>query len=68
MWIGDQTMIDDNKEVKKDKYEGRWGNITKRKDNRWSRELVDWFPMDNKVSIKLDGRWRDEIKKLPGKS
>lgn len=26
--------------VKKDKYEGRWENIIRRKDNRWSRKLV----------------------------
>ena len=66
-WIRRQTRVRDIvKFIKLMKW--RWaGHLARRDDNRWSRKLTDWCPLNRKRSRKRpDTRWRDEIQRFAG--
>ena len=67
MWIRRKTRVRDIiKYIKLLKW--RWaGHVARRDDNRWSRRLTDWCPLDRTRSRKRpETRWRDEIVKFAG--
>ena len=67
IWIREQTKIKDIiKYIKQQKW--RWaGHVARREDNRWSKRLMEWCPLDCKRSRKRpETRWRDDIREFAG--
>ena len=69
LWIRKQTKIKDIIHyIKQQKW--RWpGHIARRNDNRWSKRIMEWCPLDCKRSRKRpETRWRDDIRKFAGRT